>query len=409
MGVLETRVIDFETIIITSVNEGVLPKSKSEQSFIPFDVKQHFSLPTYQDKAAIFSYHFYRLLHRAKNIYLVYNTENDTFGSGEKSRFLTQLEISRKDISQYFVSPKINIENTKLKEIPKTKALLVSLKELGVKGISPSALSSYINNPIGFYYQKTLKIKEIEEVEETVAVNTMGTVIHNTLEELYKPLVNEILNEESIKKMRLIAPDLVQKYFIKEYKNGDITKGKNKLIFEVSKKLIDRFLIKELSEIKEGKQIKIIALEQKLSAKIKIDLVDEPIKLHGIIDRVDEVDGVVRILDYKTGNVTATQLKMADFSKMSEDYKYTKALQVMLYAYLYVENNQITKPIESGIISMRNIKEGFLKMNFSAKPKAPDYEVSSTRIEAFLEELKRLLTEIYNPEIPFIENPNKIF
>ena len=408
MGMLETRVIDFETVILTSVNEGILPSSKSDQSFIPFDVKQHFNLPTYQEKDAIFSYHFYRLMHRAKNVYFVYNTESDVFGTGEKSRFLTQLEIARNDIQQTIVSPKINIQKTALKEIPKSEDLMVKLKELGEKGISPSALATYINNPIDFYYQKILKIRELEEVEETVAVNTMGTVIHDTLEELYKPYINKILNQDSIKKMRLASNDLVKKYFIKEYKNGDISKGKNKLVFEVSKKLVDRFLLKEIDEIKSGKQIKIISLEQKLSVNIKIDNLDKPLKLHGIIDRVDQVDGVLRILDYKTGVVSSSQLRMTDFSKMSDDYKYTKALQVMLYAYIYLINNDVTQTIEAGIISMRNLKEGFLKMNFAAG-RGKDFDVNQTRIDEFLVEVRRLLTEIFNPAIPFKENPNKAF
>ncbi len=408
MGMLETRVIDFETVILTSVNEGVLPSSKSDQSFIPFDVKQHFNLPTYQEKDAIFSYHFYRLMHRARNIYFVYNTESDAFGSGEKSRFLTQLEILRDDIQQAIASPKINIQKTELKEIPKSDDLMDKLNELGEKGISPSALATYINNPIDFYYQKILKIRQLEEVEETVAVNTMGTVIHDTLEELYKPYINKILNQDSVKKMRLISNDLVKKYFIKEYKNGDITKGKNKLVFEVSKKLVDRFLLKEIDEIKSGKQIKIISLEQKLSAEIKIDTLDKPIKLHGIIDRVDQVDGVLRVLDYKTGVVSSSQLRITDFSKMSDDYKYTKALQVMLYAYIYSMNNEVTQPLEAGIISMRNLKEGFLKMNF-ASGRGKDFDVNKTRVDEFLVEVKRLLSEIFNPTIPFKENPNKAF
>ena len=408
MGMLETRVIDFETVILTSVNEGVLPASKSDQSFIPFDVKQHFNLPTYQEKDAIFSYHFYRLMHRAKNIYFIYNTESDVFGTGEKSRFLTQLEIARDDIQQAIVSPKINIQKSELKEIPKSDDLMIKLKELGKKGISPSALATYINNPIDFYYQKILKIRELEEVEETVAVNTMGTVIHDTLEELYQPYINKTLNQDSIKAMQLIADELVKKYFIKKYKNGDITKGKNKLVFEVSKKLVDRFLLKELDEVKSGKQIKIIALEQKLSASIKMDTVDDPIILHGIIDRVDQFDGVLRILDYKTGVVSSSQLRMTDFSKMSDDYKYTKALQVMLYAYIYSINNEITQPVEAGIISMRNLMEGFLKMNF-ALGRGKDFDVNQTRIDEFLVELKRLLSEIFNPTIPFKENPNKAF
>ncbi|MCF6278843.1 MAG: PD-(D/E)XK nuclease family protein [Flavobacteriaceae bacterium] len=410
MGMLETRVIDFETVIITSVNEGILPTSKSEKSFIPFDVKKHFGLPTYQEKDAIFSYHFYRLLHRAKNIYILYNTEGDAYGIGEKSRFLEQMQIDRNDIKHTTVIPKVMINTSELQEIPKADSVIKKLKELAKNGLSPSALSTYIYNPIDFYYQKILNIKDINEVEETVAVNTMGTVIHETLEQLYTPYIGEFLTEDSLKKMFLKVDDLVAKIFKKEYKNGDISKGKNKLIFEVSKKHVNRFLKQELQETKEGKQLKIISLEKRYSTNIEIENVDFPIKLHGIIDRIDQVDGVTRIVDYKTGMVQSSQLRMTDFSKMSDDYKYTKALQVMLYAHLYIEetNFDMSQPIEAGIISFKNLNNGFLKMNF-AEGRGKNYTVSEEKINEFLIELRRIIAEIFNPEIPFLENPDKAF
>ena len=107
MGMLESRVLDFETVIIVSLNEGVLPAGKTINSFIPFDIKVEFGLPTYREKDAIYSYHFFRLLQRAKNIYLIYNTENDSFGSGEKSRFIAQLELMRTDIVSKLIAPKV--------------------------------------------------------------------------------------------------------------------------------------------------------------------------------------------------------------------------------------------------------------------------------------------------------------
>ena len=410
MGMLETRVIDFETVIITSANEGVLPMSKSEKSFIPLDVKKHFGLPTYQEKDAIFSYHFHRLLHRAKNIYLVYNTEGDAFGTGEKSRFLNQLEIERNDIKYKILTPKTTINNKGLIEIKKSESLMNSLHELAKKGVSPSALATYIYNPIDFYYQKVLKIKDVEEVEETVAVNTMGTVIHETLEELYKPYINQILTKDCIKKMNSQSELIVEKTFQKIYLNGEIDTGKNKLIFEVSKKYIDRFLQLELEDILDGKQIKIIALEAPLSAQLEIENLDFPVKLHGIIDRIDEVDGVTRIVDYKTGLVTSAQLKAADFSILSTDYKYTKALQVMLYTYLYSQKNKFDfiNPIEAGIISFKNLNNGFLKMNF-AEGRGKDYLITDDKMNEFIVELKRILVEIFNPEKPFLENQDKAF
>ena len=130
MGMLETRVLDFENLILISTNEGILPTNNQQSSFIPFDVKLAFDLPTYREKDAIFSYHFFRLLQRAKNVFIIYNTEHDVFGSGEKSRFVTQLEMMRKDVTQKIVSPKVLPQSLGKKEIFKDKTVLDALKEL---------------------------------------------------------------------------------------------------------------------------------------------------------------------------------------------------------------------------------------------------------------------------------------
>ena len=410
MGMLETRALDFETVIITSMNEGVLPASKSDTSFIPLDVKSQFNLPTYKEKDAIFSYHFYRLLHRAKEVYLVYNTEKDVYGSGEKSRFLTQLEIHRKDLHQQLISSRMTQDSKALKVIEKTEDLVKKLHLLAQTGISPSSLGTYLNNPIDFYYQRILKIRDVEEVEETVAVNTMGTVIHEALEHLYIPYVGEELNVSILKKMKALSDKTVALKFKKEYPNGDLSTGKNKLILEVSKRYVTRFLNMEMEELNKGRSIEIVALEQKLEVMLDVDGLDFPVKIGGTVDRIDRVDGVLRILDYKTGMVKAGDLRMLDFSVMKEGYKYSKSLQVMLYVYLYCTLNSIdyANEIEAGIVSFKNLNSGFLKMNFAA-PRSYDHQITKERMDDFIFELKEILKEIFNPEIPFTENPDKAF
>ena len=259
MGMLETRVLDFENIILTSTNEGILPASSQQNSFIPFDVKIEFGLPTFKEKDAIFSYHFFRLLQRAKNIFILYNTEHDVFGSGEKSRFVTQLEMMRDDIIYKNISPKVIPSKTALKKIPKNEVTFERLKELAEKGISPSALTNYLYNPISFYKQKILKIKEFDDVEETVAFNTLGTVVHEALDELYTPFVGRFLSEENVSKMEKEANNLVKKHFKIQFKNGDISTGKNRLISEVANRFVSNFLSKEKELLKDKKnKLKII-------------------------------------------------------------------------------------------------------------------------------------------------------
>ena len=410
MGMLETRALDFETVIITSVNEGILPGGKNEFSFIPFDVKKYFGLPTYQEKDAVFSYHFQRLLKQASNVYLIYNTETDGYGAGEKSRFLTQLEFNNPTITKTIISPKLQQTKFPVLEVEKTAEVLEQLKKVFLAGISPSALANYIYNPIRFYEQKVLKIKEVDEVEETIAANTMGTVIHDVLEHMYKPYIGKLIVKKHIIEMQKNTNKLLNIYFEKHYLKGNIETGKNKLIFEVSKEYIHNFLKAELKEINQNKQLKIIALEEKMETKIEFPGVDFPIKLRGTVDRIDELDGVIRVIDYKTGKVERGQLKINDFTFISEDYKYTKAMQVMLYSYMFTKTTNITfTELQSGIISFKNLKEGFLKMNFTEQYRGKDYQVTEERIANFMEEIKRLIIEILNPEIPFKQNKNLPF
>jgi len=404
MGMLETRVLDFENIIITSVNENIIPSSSTQSSFIPFDVKIQFGLPTYREKDAIYSYHFFRLLQRAKNVYLLYNTENDSFGNGEKSRFIAQLELMRGSVISKFMSPKVITDGKTLQEIKKNDQVQIKLKELAKKGISPSALTNYLYNPIVFYRQKILGIRELETVEETVASNTMGTVVHDTLDELYSFYVNKTLTLEALNGMQKKSKTLVQKYFEKHFRNGDISRGRNRLVFEVANRYVERFLILEKKLVGEGKQLKILASELNLETTISIPGIDFPIKIKGIVDRVDELDGTLRIIDYKTGLVNSSHLKIPNLEEVI-DFKHGKAIQVLLYTYLYNRNHSVNEntSMEAGIISFKNLKEGLLNVNFSKKRGGTDFQITQEKLEEFMEHVKGLLQEIYNSEEAFKE------
>ena len=405
MGMLETRVLDFENIILASANEGVLPASSQQNSFIPFDVKVEFGLPTYREKDAIFSYHFFRLLQRAKNVYILYNTEHDVFGSGEKSRFVTQLEMMRTDIVQKMVAPKIVSQKVELKEIEKNDLVFDRLKELAKQGFSPSSLTNYLHNPVSFYKQKILRIKEFDNVEETVAYNTLGTVVHETLDELYKPFMGKFLKFDDIVTMEKLAKDLVVKHFKIHFKNGDISTGKNRLIFEVANRFVVNFLASEKRILKdENNQLKIIATEENLSAEIEINGIDFPIKLHGNVDRVDELNGEIRIIDYKSGMVKSSELKVLDFEELRAKEQY-KAIQVLLYGYLFTKCKKFdfSKNLKAGIYSFKNLNSGFLSINFSSNYRNPDTNITEEKLDEFIEQLKIYILEIYNPEVDFIE------
>ncbi|MFD2822606.1 PD-(D/E)XK nuclease family protein [Lacinutrix iliipiscaria] len=404
MGMLESRVLDFETVIISSVNEGILPSGKTNNSFIPFDLKLEYGLPTYKEKDAVYTYHFYRLIQRAKNVYILYNTEADVLTGGEKSRFITQLELEQiHPIKHKIVTPKVNVFNNALIQIKKTDAILNEIKKIGVKGFSPSSLSNYIRNPIDFYYQKVLGIKEQEDVEESIAFNTLGTVVHNTLEDLYLDFIGQFLTIDALNNLKPKINKTVSHHFKNEYKEGDITKGKNLIIFEIAKRFVLNFIDLEINDLKEGNKIKIIALEEKNDALLTIPEIDFPIKLTGKVDRIDSYNGTTRIIDYKTGKVSQNQVEIANWEDLLTDYKkHSKSFQVLMYAYMMHQEHKTTLPIEAGIISFKNLNAGFLK--FAEKEgKNKKVLISEETLLNFEIELKKLILEIYNPEINFVE------
>ncbi|SFZ90375.1 PD-(D/E)XK nuclease superfamily protein [Flaviramulus basaltis] len=408
MGMLESRVLDFETVIISSVNEGVLPSGKSNNSFIPFDVKIENNLPTYKEKDAVYTYHFYHLLQRAKNVYILYNTEADVLTGGEKSRFITQLELEGiHSINHQIIAPLVPIIEPSLNVIKKTETLQKQIIQLAGEGFSPSSLTNYIRNPIDFYYQKILKIKEHDDVEETVASNTLGTVVHNTLEDFYKPFEGKLLTLDSIKNLKLQIEEKVTFHFKNEYKEGDITKGKNLIIFEIAKRYVSNFLDLEIKHLKAGNTIKIIAIEANNEVLIDIPELNFPIKIRGKVDRVDEYNGVTRIIDYKTGSVQQNQVEIVNWEDLNTDYKkYSKSFQILAYAYMMHASKQISLPIEAGIISFKNLSSGFLK--FAKKDKPGNYAkkdmlITQETINNFSDELNNLIKEICNPDIDFTE------
>ena len=409
MGVLESRVLDFETVIVTSMNEGKFPAGKSMNSFIPYDVKRELGLPTYKDKDAIYTYHFYHLLQRAKNIYLLYNTESDGLDGGEKSRFITQLEVEK----QANHNLTHEIYNAVLPEtayqpmvIPKSESVMLRLKEIAEQGFSPSALTSYIRNPIQFYFQKILRIREVEEVEENIALNTLGTIIHEALRVLYEPFINKFISETDILNCFKKIDSEVLNQFKLVYKEGEIKKGRNLLAFEVAKRNISNFLKVELESIKNGDTIKIMALEQTFERWFHHTSLPFPVLIKGNVDRIEERtpkngNTTVRIIDYKTGKVEKTNVTLKSWKGLTDDIKNDKIIQVLAYAYMFEEKAK-GKPIEVGIISFKNLKAGFLPFTFK-EDKEGTSVIESSILNDYLEQLALLLTEILDVSIPFNE------
>lgn len=411
MGLLESRGLDFKNIIITSVNEGFLPASGSNNSFIPLDMKIEKKIPTFFEKDAIFSYHFFRLLHRAENVFLIYNNITDDFGSGEPSRFIRQLEVAKKlglldkvTFHKKTINPNLQISPLPLQSIEKTEPIRSILIDIGKNGFSPTSLITYIRNPLDFYKRSVLGLKEYQEVEETIAANTFGTIIHDTLENLYTPFLNQVLELHHIETMKGLYDDEVKKQFKKSYSSSSITNGKNYLAFEIAKQFVLNFLNYELGQLKKGNEIKIIGLEVPLKIKHQVRGLDFPIQLKGKIDRIDELNGVCRIMDYKTGKVSPNQLRLKEWELLITDEKYSKSFQVLTYAYMYLKDKKRSLDqfnLSTGIVSFKNLKDGFMSFNGES--------LSDSVMDSFLSELDKLVLEIFDNNNSFVEKELPVY
>ncbi|MBL0330166.1 MAG: PD-(D/E)XK nuclease family protein [Bacteroidetes bacterium] len=412
MGMLETRTLDFKNVILLSCNEDILPSGKAVNSFIPFELKRVFGLPTYGDKDSIFSYHFYRLLQRATNIHLLYNTESDALGSGEKSRFLTQLiyELPKVNpnvtITETLVSiPIINNGIENVISIEKSEAIREKLKAKAEYGFSPSLLNIYRNCSLQFYFHAIAGLKEADEIEETIGADTLGNVIHEALESFYKPFVGKKIQEADIKEMKKLVESTTITLFKKEFSDTEVNFGKNLLTIKVALKFIHNFLDAEIKNIqlaeKNATPIIIKALETELESVLSI--AGQEVKIKGKADRVDSVGSLTRIVDYKTGIADNKELKFDEWDELRTNTTLAKSFQLLTYAWLYQKMNPaIQENIVSGIITFRELSAGLktVKVNESAS-------LNINVLAEYEKQLVVLMTEIFDGEHPFVQTKEK--
>jgi ATP-dependent helicase/nuclease subunit B len=361
MGVLETRTLDFQNIIFVSVNEGVLPSGKSQNSFIPNDLKRYFGLPLYADKDAIYAYHFYRLLQRAQNIFITYDTETDTFGKGEKSRFVSQLEL---ELAVY--NKKINIKesiavSSSIAEktsteiiIPKNaESLTKILKKATVNeeysGLSPSSLITFKDCSLKFYFRYGAGLKEAVELEESAEANTFGSILHESLEVLYSPFIGKNIVTADIKGIKKKIEETVEKQFLNYFSRSEAFQGKNLLQQSVLKVYVEKLIDFDNAYLKtlNKETLSIVALEKELEASLQVNINGKSteIFIKGKADRIDRVGNTLRIIDYKSSVQSSDKFEFLSFEDLFTNKKHDKMLQLFLYAWLVYKNN-IEQPAE---------------------------------------------------------------
>ncbi len=418
MGILETRLLDYKNVIITSMNEGVIPKGKKERSIIPFELKKHFGLPMHTQHNAVIAYHFYRLLQRAENITLIYNAAGDGFGAGEQSRFITQLEneldSNLHQIKHQVLGLSTTIQTAELETVPKTDFAINRLKSIAQNGFSPSALTTYIRNPLQYYKRYILQLTESQEAADSLPANIIGNIIHNVMEALYKKYIGKTLQKDDFKTFLKAYEKLTLKYFIEESfgKEAPVDKqlitGKNLIIYEIVKKNIHDLIKLDQSLVLQGYRLEIIGLEQKLEAPLTRNN-GEKVLISGKVDRIDRLNGRLRIIDYKTGKVELKNIRTPknteDLSGLLNDDTTEKLFQLLTYAWLFYKNGRLLTtdlPFTTGILSTRHIKQGLLNAQVFETQ-----DINASILKEFETQLITLIDELFNPEIPFVEKESR--
>lgn len=403
MGLLETRLLDFENIILLSVNEGKLPLGNTQNTYLPFDVRRNFGLNTFLENDSIYAYHFYRLLQNSKNIYLLYNALGSGVNTGEKSRFIIQMEMESPHKMEHIV-----IENTSepiLQEpiiIEKTEKVLEKLNEWKDR-ISASHLISYLYNPIDFYLNNILKAKETEEIEEELSQRNYGNLVHYALDKLYEGKKGKILKTSDIEDLKPEIDGAINSAIIKLRHQPELyERGMNYIHKSMAAKVVEHILDYDLGLIKVGNSLEIISLENRINAEFSLDENGEKINFIGYIDRIDRLNGVLRVIDFKTAkaknlSVKPKEEKLEDFMS-SADSK--QALQLSIYAYMTLHNKGFAvNQLQCGIWSFAEIGKGVQTL------KIYDNEnIDNENVSICMNSIKNIILEILNPEIPFKEN-----
>lgn len=429
MGLLETRLLDFENIICVGMNEGSMPPTNPIQTMIPMDLRKYFGLPTPREKQGLFAHHFYRLLHHCNKMYVTYTSAQEKIGSNEASRYLLQLELELSRLNtnikiqkKFYSIPNETVEN-KQTVVKKTPEILERLDELFANSTSASMLKKFAACPLDFYYQYIMEFGEEEKVEEEVENNTFGTFIHNALEEMYQPFarfnkkgekiepVPPAITSFDIDKMLKHYEHEINKQFYNHFNQDKeaYSVGKNFLSYKMALELTKRFLEKEKEFLTEQTSpVFIESLERELRADVEIEVLGVKKKVHlkGFVDRIDSIDGKFRIIDYKSGKVkkddTNTVKKKVDLEVLVNNSLNKKhVLQLLMYCYLFRENFG-ELPREASIISFVNIQDGVLPLETG------DMELAEA-VDLFPSVIEAIINEIYDTEVPFSHDDSKQF
>lgn len=412
MGVLETRALDFDRLIILSMNEGIFPLKKAANSFIPYNLRRGFGLPTYEHQDSVWAYHFYRLIRRAKQVTLLYDTRTTGLQTGEVSRFVHQLryhyqyplidELVVYDVASSAVPP-ISVQKT-----AEVEKLLSDFLFGGPRALSASAINTYLDCPLKFYFSVLEQIQEEDEITETVERDVFGSILHKVMEDLYAPFKGKLVTADLLKLLRKDQPLLtgtIARAFAELFFKSPVVRpleGENFLTGEMIRKYAEKILEQD------ARFTPFHYIESEKKVRATITLSDKrAVQLKGFIDRVDSLDRVLRIVDYKTGSGKLEFESVEGlFDKEAKD-RPKAVMQVFLYAWMYQQLPEYTgMPIQPAIYYLRTLfQRSFDPVVEQKKGRGKADKVNSFQDFAsdFEDKLRQCLDEIFDLDIPFTQ------
>lgn len=419
MGVLETRNLDFRHLVLLSVNEGQLPKSGGDSSFIPYNLRKAFGMTTIEHKIAVYAYYFYRLLQRAERITLMYNTSSDGLNRGEWSRFMLQFLIEwPHPITRQFLEAGQSPQGTSPITVEKTPDVMRWMQSLfDVRAnpkakFSPSALNYYLDCPLKFYYRYVAGLSAPDEVSAEIDSATFGSIFHYAAEHIYKDLTThgKVINKEALETLlrnEVKLQDYVDTAFKKLFFNvPQNEKPEYNGVQLINSAVIARYLKQLLQNDLRYAPFTFIASEMEVDEPIDIQTPKGVIKsrIGGIIDRMDSKDGTLRIVDYKTGGDADTPPHVESLfipDKKRSNYVF----QTFLYATIMCRKQPTMKIAPALLYIHRAATETYspvIQMGEPRKPKEAVEDFSKYEKE-YRERLQGLLEEIFNPEKSFTQ------
>ena len=419
LGILETRLLDFENVIILSMNEGIMPRALPLSSFIPGNLRIGFGMPVPEHHDAVYSYYFYRLIQRAKNVFLVYDESADGMVTGERSRFIHQLAYENR----------FNIREIRLKTHltpgiatpiiqQKTDQVLKKLNEYfdGKSGkyLSPSSINEYINCPLKFYLHRIAALEETEEVSEDIDPLIFGNILHASMHQLYEPYRGKAISREILDSLISREEDLegiLLKSFQSElYNSGSFRVRELEGMHAITKEILKKYIRQILATDRNNAPFQLVSLEEKYRAALSLRNRGAGItaQIGGKIDRIDQTNGLIRVVDYKTGKEDLSFKNLESLFTALSSERNDAVFQVFMYSWLFRKNVQGAHVIPCLYYVRGSYKQGFTGFirDQSDRTEVKDFARYEAAFEA---NTITLLERMADPSLPFIQTTDAEF